>query len=567
MKRFVSVAAAAGLLGASLVTGGAATAAPGAPSKASPKPATAGYQPPPITWGACESPRLQAAGAECGMLTVPLDYARPSGTKIQIALSRIKHTSPDSEYQGIALTNPGGPGGSGLGMSRLGGWLPDGAGESYDWIGFDPRGVGASVPSLSCDGDYFGYDRPNYIPTTRALEQTWLDKAAGYAAKCDAAGGELLEHVKTTDTVADMESIRKALGEKQINYYGFSYGTYLGQVYSTLHPDRVRRMVWDGVVDPRGVWYDANLEQDKAFDRNINIYFEWIAKHDNVYHLGTTGDQVRATWYATRQKLDAAPALGLIGPDEWTDAFLSAGYYVYGWEDVATAYAAAINDDNWEPIKELYDGANGSGPGSDNSYAMYLGTQCTDVKWPKNWQKWRVDNWRVHKSAPFETWANAWFNAPCLTWGAKAGTPVKIKGKKVPPVLLVAETHDAATPFAGALEVRKRYPNSVLIEGVGGTTHSGSLSGVECTDSIIADYFATGALPARQKGKGADVKCPPVPQPDPQPTTALTAPSGSGSTAATPAPSTSPAGKAKGKSATAHANNELRKELRAAQGH
>ena len=84
-----------------------------------------------------------------------------------------------------------------------------------------------------------------------------------------------------------MESLRHALGAEQINFYGFSYGTYLGQVYATLYPARVRRMVLDGNVDPRRVWYDANLDQDLAFDRNIKIYFAWLAKHDDVYHLGT----------------------------------------------------------------------------------------------------------------------------------------------------------------------------------------------------------------------------------------------------------------------------------------
>src|SRR3982750_2150147 len=223
---------------------------------------TPSYTPPPVSWGVCTAASLKSRNAECGFLTVPLDYAHPGGTKIKLAVSRIKHKSTAADYQGVMLTNPGGPGGSGLTLSVLGDYVPDGVGGDYDWIGFDPRGVGSSVPSLSCDTEYFGYARPYYVPVTRSLERTWLAKAEGYAKACDRAGGALLDHVKTTDTVADMESIRKALGAKQINYYGFSYGTYLGQVYSTLHPNQVRRMVLDGNVDPRRVWYDANLDQD-----------------------------------------------------------------------------------------------------------------------------------------------------------------------------------------------------------------------------------------------------------------------------------------------------------------
>jgi pimeloyl-ACP methyl ester carboxylesterase len=488
------------------------------PSAAQAHSGTPGYNPPPIPWGQCASAGLQRRGAECGLLTVPLDYAHPGGTKIKIAVSRIKHKSSAADYQGVMLTNPGGPGGSGLTLSVLGEFVPGGVGGDYDWIGFDPRGVGSSQPSLSCDVEYAGYDRPYYVPVTRALERTWLAKAKGYALACDKAGGALLDHVKTTDTVADMESIRKALGAKQINYYGFSYGTYLGQVYATLHANKVRRMVLDGNVDPRDVWYKANLNQDIQFDKNMDTYFAWVAKYDSVYHLGTTGKAVKAKYYGTLQKLRKAPAGGKIGPDEWNDIFVSAGYYVFGWEDVANAFSAWVNNGDAAPLLDLYP-APGA-PGADNNYAMYLATQCTDVQWPTNWNKWERDNWRIYAKYPFITWNNAWYNAPCINWGAKAGKPVAVNGKKTPPILLISETNDAATPYAGSLEVRKLFPRSVLIEGVGGTTHAGSLNGVACTDDTIAAYLDNGALPNRVRGNRSDKQCDPVPPPDPTAATA-----------------------------------------------
>src|SRR4051812_45260546 len=113
----------------------------------------------PITWGACANPGLAARKADCGFLTVPLDHARPNGPTIKLAVSRIRHKTPDARYQGVMLVNPGGPGGSGLVLSVLGDFVPDGVGDSYDWIGFDPRGVGASVPALTCDSTYAGYNR------------------------------------------------------------------------------------------------------------------------------------------------------------------------------------------------------------------------------------------------------------------------------------------------------------------------------------------------------------------------------------------------------------------------
>ncbi|MEV4602699.1 alpha/beta hydrolase [Amycolatopsis sp. NPDC049253] len=501
MKKILAVLAAAGVAVGTMAAAPAATAERGA------KP---GYTSPPISWGPCQTTNLKNAGAECGFLVVPMDYAKPSGTKVQVAVSRIKHKS--AQYQGVMLVNPGGPGGSGLGLSVLGQYVPDGAGESYDWIGFDPRGVGSSKPAVRCDGGYFSYDRPPYVPSTAQLERTWLAKAKGYAEAC-AKNGAILDHIKTTDVAQDMDSLRAALGEKQINYYGFSYGTYLGQVYSTLYPENVRRMVLDGNVDPGKVWYQANLDQDVAFDRNIKIYFAWLAKYDDVYHLGKTEAAVEKLWYDQQSKLDRSAAGGVIGGDEWTDVFLQAGYYVFGWADLAKAFDGWVHRGDWQTLKKLYDAANP--PGDDNGYAVYSAVQCTDVRWPAGWNRWRLDNWTTYFRAPFETWGNAWFNAPCRDWPAKAGKPVEVDGGKVGGVLLISEELDAATPYAGSLAVRKLFPKSSLISAPGGTTHAGSLSGVACVDDKVADYLATGALPKRTSGNDSDAQCDPVPPPVP----------------------------------------------------
>lgn len=119
--------------------------------------------------------------------------------------------------------------------------------------------------------------------------------------------------------------------------------------------------------------------------------------------------------------------------------------------------------------------------------------------------------------------------APCRYWPARAGTPTNVNGTRVPGVLLIEETNDAATPWSGAIEVRKRYPGSVLIEGVGGTTHAGSLSGVSCTDDRIAGYLLTGAPPTRLSGDRSDAQCEPVPPPDPASAGGAAAHAGSGS--------------------------------------
>lgn len=469
------------------------------------------FTPAPVVWGPCAAERLATAGAECGMVEVPLDYDDPAGTKIRVAVSRVLHTVPEAEYQGVMLANPGGPGGSGLSLALLGGAVPGGVGGSYDWIGFDPRGVGSSEPALSCIPDYAGFNRPDYQPEA-GTEAVWLERSKAYADACATNGGQLLDHLKSVDTVNDMESIRKALGQEQINFYGFSYGTYLGQVYGTLFPDRLRRMVLDGVVDTRNIWYEAKLKQDVAFERNIGIFFDWVAKYDAVFGLGNSGDDVEALYYSVQDDLRATPAGG-IGPSEWNDLFLNAGYNVGAYPGIAEAFSAYVDEGDVAALEAAY----GFDPAtaSDNGYAIYLAVQCTDMRWPQDYDQVRADNTRVDGEAPFETWANAWFNGSCSFWQGAAGTPVEIDGSGIGSALILSETLDGATPYEGALQARRDIPTSSLIEGVGGTTHSASLSGIACTDDRVAAYLATGELPARVEGDRSDVQCEPVPQPDP----------------------------------------------------
>jgi pimeloyl-ACP methyl ester carboxylesterase len=503
MRRLLGAAAAIALA----ISGGLATSAHAAPRARTVAPR--------VDWVKCTDPSLVARRAECGFVTVPMSYADPDVGTVKLAISRIRHTVPASRYQGVMLVNPGGPGARGRGLAVLGALVPKKAGLAYDWIGFDPRGVGDSVPSLSCDADYIGYNRPEYVPTSSARSKVWLARAERYAQRCAKAGGDLLDHLRTRDSARDMDNIRAALGVQQINFYGFSYGTYLGQVYATMFPSHVRRMVLDGNVNPHRIWYRSNLDQDLAFDRNINIYFAWLAKYDAVYHLGRTGPAVRKLYYAEAEKLGRKPAAGVIGSSELTDIFLQAGYYVFGWEDIAQAFSAWVTKRDAGPLRKLYDKNNPQTAGADNAYAIYLGVQCTDMKWPDSWSKWAEDNWSVHRKAPFETWANAWFNAPCRDWEGRSGEPTEVDGDDVPPVLLISETLDAATPFTGSLEVRKLFPRASLVEGMNGTTHAGSLFGNPCVDNTVADYLATGALPKRLSGERSDRRCPAIPQPNP----------------------------------------------------
>ncbi len=467
---------------------------------------------PTILWGACSDPVLTAAHAQCGFVSVPLDYQNPSGTQIQLAVSRVAHTSPVTQYQGVMLTNPGGPGASGLQLATLGEFVPNGVGAQYDWIGFDPRGVGSSKPALSCLPDYFAGDRPPFVPTRPGILSKWLARSQAYADACEANAPELLPHMKTVDSARDMDSIRVALGAPQINYYGFSYGTYLGQVYATLFPTHVRRMVLDSNVDPRRVWYQFNLDQAAAIERNIKIWFGWLAKYDDVYQLGTSEAAVERLFYRQVASVTRTPAAGVIGPDEFEDAFYVAAYSQSAWTILGGILSSWVHEHATGGLIAAY--KNFDRPGDDNGFAASNAVVCTDARWPQQWSTWARDYRQSYRTARFATWNVAWYGAPCRDWAVPAGTPVNVGADHVS-ALLIDETLDAATPFEGSLEVRKLFSSSSLLAEPGGTTHAGTLFGNACVDGHIADYLATGVLPPRQSGRRADAKCEPLPQPVP----------------------------------------------------
>ncbi|GMA88314.1 hypothetical protein GCM10025868_35640 [Angustibacter aerolatus] len=293
-------------------------------------------------------------------------------------------------------------------------------------------------------------------------------------------------------------------------------------------------MVLDGVVDPKRVWYQANLDQDPAFEHAIRVWFAWVARYDSVYRLGKTEAAVRKRWYAEQDALRRRPAGGDIGPAEWTDLFVSAAYYQSTWTDEAALFASWVHDRDVDVLRYTYQTSDDYG--DDNGFAVYNAVQCTDAKAPTKWRTWRTDAKRVAARSPFLTYSNLWFNAPCHSWPVRAGTPSKVDGRRAPKILLVNQTGDAATPYAGAKVVRRLFPRSVLLAEPGGTTHAGSLGGNRCTDDVVARYLKTGATVRRHRGTGADVTCAPLPKPTPSRVQVTEL----GRSARTPAPASDP---------------------------
>ncbi len=465
-----------------------------------------------LHWRACAGVLGQQGVPDCTTLSVPVNYAQPGGRHISLALDMIPATAPRSQQQGIMLVNPGGPGGDGLPLAAevAQGISPDVAAE-YDIVGFDPRGVGSSVPALSCDPGFFSGVRPNYIPPNAAAEQVLINRAKTYATDCGQRFGWLLPYMTTQDVARDMDAIRAAFGVSKINYYAFSYGTYIGQVYATLFPDRVRRMVLDSIVDPAGVWYADNIDQDYAFQGRMEAFFAWVAKYDGTYHLGSTAAQVQASWYRVRNQLLAHPVDGRIGADEFDDTFLQGGYLDQLWPGLAQALSSYLNAGLTGDLISQY---QGNGAQNENEFAVYNAVQCSDVNWPRSFSFWTSDAERVYRKAPFQAWDNAWFNAACAFWPVRGpAKPLQIKGTGLPGILLLQGTLDPATPYAGAQDAHKLLPSARMVVVAGGGNHGQSLEqpSNSCVQGYLNAYLGTGSLP--EAAGLVNATCPAVPAP------------------------------------------------------
>ena len=472
-----------------------------------------------IDWQDCPADWGLEKPIQCGWVTVPLDYARPDGRKIKLAVDRIGSTGTPEERQGALVYNPGGPGGSGLRFPRrvttknpL--WVN--TSKAYDFVGFDPRGVGHSAP-ISCvdPQEFVKAPKADPVPGTEADKLAQRRLARAYAEGCaERSGKAVLAQMTTPNTVRDLDVIRAALGEKKLNYLGVSYGTYIGAVYGTLFPGHLRRMIVDSVVNPsrEKIWYQANLDQDVAFEGRWKDWEDWVAANDAAFHLGTTRAAVQAKWLELRATAKQNPIGGVVGPAELIAFFQSAPYYDSSWVPVATVFSQYVAGDTQALVDaaapDMSDTAGNIS--SENGNAVYTAVECTDAKWPTSWRRWDRDNTLLNKDYPFMTWANAWMNLPCATWPVKQRTPVDVRtGKGLPPVLIVQSTRDAATPYDGAVELHKRFKGSRLITEKDAGSHGVTGLVNPCVNSRVDSYLLTGRLDA------ADVTCAPHATPKP----------------------------------------------------
>jgi pimeloyl-ACP methyl ester carboxylesterase len=491
-----------------VVTGLSLAAAVAEPVAARPEPVRAAAAAPTLTWKTC------ADGFQCARLRVPLDYDRPAGPKISVSVLRLRAGDPERRI-GSLFINPGGPGGSGVDAVRyLAPFLPLELRGRFDIVGFDPRGVMRSTP-LRCYQTFeesFG-DQPQIpFPRTTRQEDRWIALNKRFANACRQRGGPILGHMSTGDVARDMDQLRQALGEEQLSYFGYSYGSALGQTYANMFPGRSRAIVIDGVLDPvawtsggadgRTLPVTARLRSAEGARTTLNAFFRLC---DRAGRYCDFSGNARQRYDALANRLSRNP-IDLGGGAFFTYQDLIA--ITLGLLYAAPAYpflAAFLSE-----VEQLASGRevraalerlrNRMGLAQEqypNFVEATPGVICSDATNPRHYARWRsaADQTSRTQGRFARLWL--WLAGPCAAWPLRAGQD-RYDGPwnaaTANPVLVVGNYHDPATPYSGALAAHRLLGRSTLLT-YAGWGHTAFFTGNYCIDEAVTTYLVTTRTP------------------------------------------------------------------------
>ncbi|MGI8754801.1 MAG: alpha/beta hydrolase [Acidimicrobiales bacterium] len=445
----------------------------------------------PLTWSPCDD------GFECTTLAVPVDYADPGGPTLELAMVRRPAHDP-ARRVGTLFMNPGGPGGSAIDLVEASA-LPTEVTDRFDVIGFDPRGVGRSTP-LDCRRHLQQiYDDDPTIDSAADRNRLLADSKA-FVAECKTKYRDLLPHLGSRDVARDMDRIRAALGDKRINYVGYSYGTVFGQTYAAMFPKRVRTMVLDGVVDLSVDGLGSAEGQAAGFNGALEAFSAFCDSGETCELPGPAADVIDEVIADSEAR--PIPGRGAGGPANPGVVSLALAQALYSeslWPQLARALdqGQAGNGSGLVRLADAYLRRNADGT-YPNGFEIYFATTCLDQAFPRDPQRLLDVAKVIGVKYPRFGEALVGDYVRCALWPVPAQPlrPVPPTTRHLPPIVVVSTTGDPATPWINGVRVAEQIPHAVLVTNVG-KSHTIYAQGKACIDDPVTAYLADAKAPAR----------------------------------------------------------------------
>lgn len=465
-----------------------------------------------LTWEGCkdyatgeyDARPLSDESVQCTHLTVPLVYADPAGPTIRIGVLR-KPAASRSERIGSLLVNPGGPGVAGLATAASTAKANKDLAARFDFVGFDPRGVGSSEPTIECltdketDAERADDSELDTSPAgTSKIEQ----QAKDYVAKCvqrTEYGKEMLENIGTRDVVKDMDVLRSALGDEKLTYVGYSYGTRIGSAYAEAFPQNVRALVLDGAVDPTQNQIDSTVAQGAGFQKAFDDFVAWCVQREDCA-LGSDENAAQDRFTDLIRPLADNPVDVDGRPLSYEDATTGVVQALYSqqlWENLNTGLNELRNQQGRTLmfLADLY-----LERGRDGQYTTtqdaFTAIHCVDDPRVTDPNQIKDLNTRFKKAAPFLDDGNPPGTArdACAFWPVpETSKPHVPKVDGLPPVLVISTTNDPATPYQAGVALAKALKGGLLTYEA--TQHTIFLQGNSCVDDAGATYLIELKLP------------------------------------------------------------------------
>jgi pimeloyl-ACP methyl ester carboxylesterase len=468
-----------------------------------------------LEWRPCPAPSEAEGGGpapsplpggtkwECSFMDVPLDYAKPDGETIELALIRAPARDTANRI-GSLVYNFGGPGASGVHTLPSLASDYEGLRERYDLVSFDPRGVGRSVP-VECldDREMDEYAAEDPTPDDAAEEKTFLEGIEDFTDACEENSGDELPYVGTVNAARDLDLMRQVLGDDKLHYFGISYGTELGGVYAHLYPKNIGRAVFDAVVDPTQGAVQSALGQIRGFQQALTNFSEDCLERGDACRLpGSSVQEIQDWIIGFLDRLDKKPIPG-IGERMLTEGQAANGiiqtlYSKEYWKLLEQGLDEA-DGGNGAVLMAFSDALNGRSENGTYSNIQAAGTAigCADNKARYTLEQAKAMVPEFRKASPVFGEYLAWGQASCSKWpvpGTWDHPDVSAPG--APPIVVVGNTGDPATPYEGTKAMAQALGKGVAVQVTYEGEGHGSYGSSPCVQEAVNGYLLNGRVPS-----------------------------------------------------------------------